>query len=132
MSSPTRRQPCRYKNKSELATDLLEVGLLPLILLGMDVQPDIDAPEFIARLRASEVSAWTTAIRELGSDLLAFVKYRSYSNSDDLCQTMWLFTLKLGNPRDLFFKLTGSIRRSAMSCTLQRKTRAQHLYISDC
>lgn len=73
-----------------MATDLLEVGLLPLILLGMDVQPDIDAPEFIARLRAGDASAWTTAIQELGSDLLAFVKCRSYTNADDLCQTMWL------------------------------------------
>jgi|688.fasta_scaffold494929_2 RNA polymerase sigma-70 factor (ECF subfamily) len=56
----------------------------------MDVQPDFDAPEFIARLRAGDASAWTSAIQQLGSDLLAFVKCRSYSNADDLCQTMWL------------------------------------------
>lgn len=63
----------------------------------MDVQPDIDAPEFIARLRAGDASAWTSAIQQLGSDLLAFVKCRSYSNADDLCQTMWL---KAWNSRD--------------------------------
>lgn len=92
-----RQSPFKSKNTFELATRLLEIGLSTPILLGMNVQPNSDTSELIARLRAGDASVWTSVIQQMGSDLFVFIKCRNSSKADDLCQTLWL---KAWNSRD--------------------------------